>query len=103
MYAIYLTLLIYKLAALGAGLVLCVLGYRLFVKGIWGAAGDIDVRFKDRAIVVRSAAPGSFFAVLGAAVIVATIWQGLSLDSGGLGGDALVLPAEQHSGTDVLR
>lgn len=103
MNEIYLTLLIYKLAALGSGVVLCVLGYRLFAKGIWGAAGDIDMRFKDNVIVLRSAAPGSFFAILGAAVIVATIWQGLSIESGDIAIDAMTSTPPRQSGSGVSR
>ncbi len=78
--AVILGITLYKLGCLGIGALFAILGYRLFRAGIWGSAGDFDANFKDTKIVLKSAAPGTFFAVLGAAVIIATVWQGISFD-----------------------
>jgi len=72
---------IYKLACLGIGGLCCAMGYQLFSRGIWGSAGDFESKFKDLKIVLRGAAPGSFFALLGAAIVVATVSQGMKLHS----------------------
>ncbi|MBC8756348.1 hypothetical protein H2O64_16860 [Kordia sp. YSTF-M3] len=53
------------------------LGYKLFAKGIWGQAGDLDIKFKDNQLILKKAAPGTFFALFGAIIISVTIWKGL--------------------------
>src|SRR3974390_2228493 len=70
---------LYKLGCLTVGSLFCLLGYRLFTAGIWGSAGDLDAKFKNNRLVLKSAAPGTFFALLGAPIVIATIWQGLRL------------------------
>jgi hypothetical protein len=67
---------IYKIASLASGSAMCFLGYRLFVLGIVSPAGDMTaVRGKSR-LVLKAAAPGTFFAVLGAVVLLATVMKG---------------------------
>ena len=103
---LYVTLLAYKLSALVSGVLLCLMGYSLFVKGIWGDAGDLDVRFKDKSVVLRSAAPGTFFTLLGAIVILATVWQGLSLSSDQFDAQAQTTNSnatQNFTGTGILR
>lgn len=73
--AFILGLLIYKLACLAVGSLLCYFGYRLFKEGIWGNAGNLEANFRDTTLVVKSAAPGTFFVLLGAVIIVTTILQ----------------------------
>jgi hypothetical protein len=73
---------IYKIGCLGVGSLFCLLGYSLFINGIWGHAGDLDAKFKSTRLVLKSAAPGTFFALLGAAIVIGTIWQGLRFDHG---------------------
>lgn len=75
--AMVITTTIYKLACLAVGLLLCHMGYQLFIKGIWGNAGDVDARYGSTKLVLKQGAPGTFFAVLGAGIIVATIVMGL--------------------------
>lgn len=74
--SIVLATLIYKLACLAVGSFSCYMGYRLFVAGVWGNSGDLRTNFGNTKLVLRNAAPGTFFVVLGSGVIVATIWQG---------------------------
>ncbi|WP_148714735.1 hypothetical protein [Chitinolyticbacter meiyuanensis] len=76
--AIIISTLIYKLASLGIGLIFCILGYKLFTLGIWGRAGNFETNLRDIKIVLKSAAPGTFFAVLGAFIVLYTISQGLN-------------------------
>ncbi len=76
---IVLSLFAYKLGSLAVGLCTVYLGYRLFVLGIWGDAGDMEAKFQDNKLIVKAAAPGTFFVVLGAVVVCFTIYKGLEL------------------------
>lgn len=69
----------YKIISLLLGTSISYMGYRLFLAGIWGEAGDVEAQFKDNKIVIKRAAPGTFFALFGAIVICLTIYEGLSL------------------------
>lgn len=72
--------ILYKIASLLVGLASCYFGYKLFVAGIWGNAGDMETNFGNNKVVLKSAAPGTFFAVLGTIIICVTIWKGLELN-----------------------
>lgn len=71
---------LYKIISLGIGFALCYLGYRLFMAGIWGESGDVEGSFGDNKVIVKKAAPGTFFALFGAIVIGLTILQGLNFN-----------------------
>jgi len=62
------------------GSLFCFLGFKLFSSGIWGSAGDLDTKFGNSKIVLKNRAPGTFFAVLGAIIVIATIWQNINYD-----------------------
>jgi hypothetical protein len=88
--AVILGITTYKFACLAVGTLFCVLGYRLFKLGIWGSAGDLDAKFNNTRLVLKSAAPGTFFAVLGAVIVVVTVWQGINFNwQRGDGGNTL--------------
>ena len=72
---------VYKLCSLVTGVILSYLGYRLFMAGIWGNAGDAEGSFGDNKIIIRKAAPGTFFVLMGALVIGLTIFKGLDFNS----------------------
>lgn len=72
-----ISIIIYKLSSLVAGLALSFMGYKLFMAGIWGSAGGADASFGDNRITLKKAAPGTFFVVVGAIVICVTLLQGL--------------------------
>jgi hypothetical protein len=74
-------LLLYKVISVIAGLLLCYMGYRLFMSGVWGNSGDLTTQFGDTKLLLKSAAPGTFFVVLGTVVLLATIWKGLNFPS----------------------
>ena len=78
--AVIVSIGIYKVASLAAGLSLAYMGYRLFIAGIWGKAGDVDVHFKETKLLIRKAAPGTFFTVTGAIVIALTLLKGLGYE-----------------------
>lgn len=81
---------IYKLSCLGVGLLFGYMGYRLFLARIWGRSGDLQAEFNNTKVVLKQAAPGTFFALFGAFVIGFTIFAGFDLeavgDSAGMNG-----------------
>jgi len=67
--------------SLVAGTLLSYMGYKLFMSGIWGNAGDIEGKFKDNKIVLKKAAPGTFFILAGVIIIGFTIYKGLDYET----------------------
>lgn len=78
---IIFSLTLYKISSLLVGLTICYFGYRLFIVGVWGNAGDLEVKFDKNNLVLKSAAPGTFFTLFGTVVIALTVWKGLELES----------------------
>jgi len=77
---IIITIGFFKIVSLFVGLGFGYMGYRLFMSGIWGNAGNLETKFKDGGLVLRQAAPGTFFALFGALIIACTIIKGFSWD-----------------------
>ena len=75
----YVSLALYKITSLIVGLALAYMGYRLFMAGIWGNAGDLEAKYGNQRLVIKAAAPGTFFALFGTIVLAFTIWKGLEL------------------------
>lgn len=90
----------YKVVSLLVGLALAYMGYRLFLSNIWGQSGDLRAQFRENSLVLKKAAPGTFFAVLGTVVIVTTLFTGLeyegvkSMDEQSAIPNPIQLPAE---------
>ncbi|AKP50833.1 hypothetical protein [Cyclobacterium amurskyense] len=78
--AIIISLTTYKITSLLVGLISIYMGYNLFIKGIWGQAGDLDMKFQDNRLILKKAAPGTFFALFGAIIISITLWKGLEFN-----------------------
>lgn len=76
-----ISLTIYKLASLFVGTLLSYFGYKLFMAGVWGNAGEVEGTFKDNKIIIKKAAPGTFFVLAGVIVIGFTIYQGLNYET----------------------
>ena len=74
------SILIYKLVSLGVGTMFAYLGYRLFMAGVWGNSGDLKTNFGDTKIVLKAAAPGTFFALFGTIIILAAIFMKMNLE-----------------------
>lgn len=67
------SLTIYRGLALLTGLVFGVMGYKLFVKGVFDKAGDLKAAWGERNLILKQASPGTFFALFGAAIITVTV------------------------------
>ena len=72
---------LYKLTAFLVGLSSLYMGYRLFASGVWGHAGEVDAAFQNNHLVIKRAAPGTFFAVLGTVIVCVTLYKGIDLDT----------------------
>jgi len=70
---------LYKLASLGVGLAVVYMGYRLLLSGVWGKPTEMEVVLKDNRLMMKSAAPGAFFALFGSIIVVFALWKGYTL------------------------
>ncbi len=77
---IIISLTSYKIISLLVGTLFAYMGYRLFINGIWGNAGELDAGYDDTKIILKKAAPGTFFALFGALIISVTLYKGLEFN-----------------------
>jgi len=70
----------YKITCLVIGLIIIFLGFRLFMRGIFNESGDVEGGWKDLKIIVRKAAPGTYFVIFGSLLIGLTVYKGLSTE-----------------------
>lgn len=76
-----LSITIYKIVSLITGISLSYMGYKLFLAGIWGNAGNAEGEFGDNKLIIKKAAPGTFFVIMGAIIIGLTIIKGLNIEN----------------------
>ena len=69
----------YKIVSLLTGAAFGYFGYKLFISGIWGDAGTLQASSKDNKLLLKGAAPGTFFAVLGAIIVGVALFKGYDL------------------------
>jgi hypothetical protein len=72
---------VYRLVALCSGILSIYLGYKLFRVGIYEKAGELKASFGGNHLLLRQAAPGTFFALFGAIVISIGLWKGIRIQS----------------------
>ena len=96
-FRIALLLVGYHVATLLVGLGLAYLGYNLFCKGVFEKAGDIEAKFGQRHLLVKQAAPGTFFALFGAIVMCVGLWRGINISSEFSRGAGRSDPVQQSS------
>ncbi|MFQ5964932.1 MAG: hypothetical protein ACE5KZ_11695 [Candidatus Scalinduaceae bacterium] len=75
--AIIFSLAAYKIVSLLVGLSFSYMGFKLFIAGIWGKAGELDAQFGENKLILKKAAPGTFFVLFGTIIVGLTIWRGL--------------------------
>ena len=72
----FVAVVAYKALALVVGLAFAWMGYRLFVLGITEKSGDMELKGGSLfGVKITRAAPGTFFAVLGAAIVIYAVTQ----------------------------
>lgn len=74
-----LVLVVYRLGTMLIGLAAVYMGYRLFLSGFFEHAGDLKATWGERGLVLKQAAPGTVFALLGVIAIVVSLVQGISI------------------------
>lgn len=70
----------YKIVSLLVGFGAIFIGYRLFALGIYEKAGNLEATFGKKHLVLKQAAPGTFFVVLGSIIIIVALWKGLAFE-----------------------
>jgi len=69
---------LWKLAAFIAGMVFMIIGYKLFMKGFIESKTNANINLGGYRFGFKDLAPGSFFALLGAVIIVVSITDNFS-------------------------
>jgi hypothetical protein len=70
----------YRIVTILIGFIVIYLGYRLFRLGMYEKAGELKAVWGSRYLILRQAAPGTFFVLFGAVIITVSIWRGMSLE-----------------------
>lgn len=87
---------IYKVFSLIAGLISIYWGYNLFMKNISAKAGDLHASNKDVSLSLKEAAPGTFFCVFGAIIILITVLKGFRQTNKNNGDDIVASPPDDY-------
>ena len=77
----FLLIFLFKIISLLCGVFTIFLGYKLFVKGIFNESGEVNATWNNSSLLVKKAAPGTFFALFGAIVISISIYKGFDFKS----------------------
>ena len=67
----------YRALTILCGLAIVYFGFVLFRLGVYEKAGELKAAWGSKYLTLKQAAPGTFFALFGAGIIVATVWQGV--------------------------
>ena len=70
----------YKITCLLVGLAFGYMGYRLFLADKLKSAGNLEVQHEKWKVKLGRAAPGTFFSLFGAAIIVVTVYRGIEYE-----------------------
>jgi hypothetical protein len=70
----------FKIGSLTVGLAAVFMGYRLFQQGFWGHPTELAANMGENRLLLKSAAPGTFFALFGTAVVVTALVKGFNVD-----------------------
>lgn len=72
--------ILYRIVTALSGLAIVYLGYLLFKIGVFEKPAELKASWGDKNLLLKQAAPGTFFALFGAAVIMASLWRGVTFD-----------------------
>lgn len=70
-----LYVLIWRLCVLACGIFTVYLGFRLFVSGLAAHEGSLEAGIGGSNLKLGNIAPGTFFALFGAAIIATLVWR----------------------------
>jgi hypothetical protein len=74
-------IVLYRSLTVLCGLAVVVLGYRLFKVGVYEKASELKATWGDKSLLLKQAAPGTIFALFGAAIMAFTVYKGFTLES----------------------
>jgi hypothetical protein len=96
------SLTLYKVVTILAGLAFAFMGYKLFVHGIFKNAGELQTNWENRKLVLKKAAPGTFFALFGTVIVCTSLLRGLTFQpsEGGIGGGAGAFGSDASKGDE---
>jgi hypothetical protein len=94
-----LSMTVYKAVSIFAGLAFAFMGYKLFVYGVFQTGGELHTNWNNRSLVLKRAAPGTFFALFGTTIVCISLWRGLTFGPGK--GAAGGTPVPSLSGFDA--
>jgi hypothetical protein len=80
------------------GLVAAYMGFRLFRYGVFERAGELKLAWGDRSLLLKQAAPGTFFSVLGAGIIAVSLVTGVKATLTPVASDTNVATSQASSG-----
>src|SRR6266550_1421746 len=72
----FVTSVVYRLVLVVAGLTLAYMAHRLFLAGFFERAGELKAAWGDKGLAGKQAAPGAFFAVVAATMILWSLFKG---------------------------
>ncbi|QDT96795.1 hypothetical protein [Gimesia aquarii] len=71
---------LYRIVSLLVGLGFAYMGYKLFDHGVFDKAGDLSAAWGKNRLLLKQAAPGTFFSLFGTVIVVVALWKGMSFD-----------------------
>ena len=71
----FVTSVVYRLVLVVAGLALAYMAHRLFLDGFFERAGELKTAWGDKGLAAKQAAPGAFFAVVAATMILWSLFK----------------------------
>lgn len=71
-------LIMYLFGSLITGIVFAIMGYLLFLKGVFQET-NIEATWKDKSLLLKKASPGTIFCLFGVCVIVFSLWKGTEM------------------------
>jgi hypothetical protein len=80
LYKLAVLITIYKISCLLCGSLFCLLGFKLFLKGIYSNEGEVEFEGFKTKIYLKKVGPGIFFALFGAVIICVAIFQPLDFE-----------------------
>lgn len=72
-------LVVYRVITIIVGFAIIYLGYLLFKMGLFEKAGELETAWGDKRLVLKRAAPGTFFALFGSIVIAISLLKGFTI------------------------
>ena len=78
--AVALSVVAYKYLTLLVGLAMANMGFRLFLADKNKSSGDLESNIGKYSLSLRGGAPGIFFSLFGAIIVIASIVKGIGLD-----------------------